>query len=121
MLKPGGTLSLAAGSLSAAAGIGGRAIGASLAAAAPSAGRPIKGEPGGRAGAAAGAGAAGMAGCCAAAARVNAPTKTPAANRRADETIMPSFSPVLESYSRGRRSFRPGWLQVGVRLYAGPR
>ena len=54
MLKPAGTLSFAVGSLSGAAGIGGGAFGASLAAASLPAGRPINGDPGGSAGAAAG-------------------------------------------------------------------
>jgi hypothetical protein len=66
-----GTFSFAVGSLSGAAGIGGGAIGASLAAASLSAGRPIKGEPGGR----------GAAGCWATAPNVNAPKKAPASNR----------------------------------------
>src|SRR5450432_3074410 len=70
MLKPGGSWSFAVGNLSAAAAIGGGATGASLAAASPS-GRPIRGEPGGKAGAAAGAWATvagGAAGAAAAAA-----------------------------------------------------
>src|SRR6478736_6718030 len=46
MVKPLGALSLSSGSLSAATGIGGGAIGASFWAAAVS-GRPINGEPGG--------------------------------------------------------------------------
>ena len=46
MLKPAGTFSLAVGSLSAAAGSGGGATGASFCAASLS-GRPIIGEPGG--------------------------------------------------------------------------
>src|SRR4051812_36651699 len=93
MLNPAGSLSLAVGSLSAAAGIGGGATGANLAAAALS-GRPIRGEPGGSAVAA--AGAAGAAGCCAAAVSANAPTKTPASNRRVDEMIMVESSPAIE-------------------------
>src|SRR5215470_20109009 len=59
MLKPGGSLSLAVGSLSAAAGRGGGATGASLAAAGFPSGRPISGEPGGKGAAAAGGDAAG--------------------------------------------------------------
>jgi len=59
MLKPGGSFSLPVGSLSAADGRGGDAIGASLAAAAFPSGRPINGDPGGSAGAAAGAAAGG--------------------------------------------------------------
>src|SRR5262245_54657029 len=67
MVKPFGALSLSSGSLSAAAGIGGGAIGASFFAPSVS-GRPIKGEPGGN-------GAAGWADgvcCCAAAGGVAA-------------------------------------------------
>src|SRR5262245_14398474 len=83
MLKPAGTFSFAVGSLSAAAGIGGGAIGASLAAASLSAGRPISGEPGGSGAAAAGAadGAGLAAGCWAAALTVKAPRKAPASQR----------------------------------------
>src|SRR5437868_4469709 len=87
MLKPAGTFSFAVGSLSAAAGIGGGAIGASFAAASLSAGRPINGEPGGSGAAAAGAAdgaglaAGGLAGCWAAAVNVNALKKTPASQR----------------------------------------
>src|SRR5689334_25218981 len=87
ILKPAGTFSLAVGSLSAAAGIGGGAIGASFAAASLSAGRPISGEPGGSgaaaAGAADGAGLAegGLAGCWAAALSVNALKNAPASQR----------------------------------------
>src|SRR5919197_2810116 len=72
MLKPAGTLSFAVGNLSGAAGIGGGAFGASLAAASLPAGRPINGDPGGSEGEAAvpaggGAPAAGgVAGCWAA-------------------------------------------------------
>src|SRR5882757_9955304 len=98
MLKPGGTLSLAIGSLSTAAAIGGGATGASLAAASLSAGRPIRGEPGGSgAGAAAGAAAGGgLAGCCAAAPNVNTPIKAPASTRLrgTDEPIIMTSSPV---------------------------
>src|SRR5215470_18790258 len=63
MVKPLGALSLSSGSLSAAAGIGGGAIGASFWAAAVS-GRPINGEPGGNG---AGCWVAGGAVCCSAA------------------------------------------------------
>src|SRR5580692_13178566 len=96
MLKPGGSLSFAVGSLSVAAASGGEATGASLAAASPS-GRPIRGEPGGSAGAAAGAApAAGAAACCADAANVNAPKKAPASNRLrdADRLIVMVVSPM---------------------------
>jgi hypothetical protein len=78
---------LAVGSLSAAAGIGGGAIGASFAAASLSAGRPINGEPGGNGaaalgdGAGAGLAAGGLAGCWAAAVSVNALKKAPASQR----------------------------------------
>src|SRR5512135_3924922 len=77
MLKPGGSLSWAVGSLSAAAGIGGGATGASLEAASLPSGRPISGEPGGSAGAAAGAAAGGgdAGGCWANAGAAN---RTPA-------------------------------------------
>src|SRR5712691_10683471 len=83
MLKPAGTLSFAAGNLSGAAGIGGGAIGASLAAASLPAGRPVNGDPGGSAGAAAGAApaAGGVAGCWAAAVNVKALKIAPASNR----------------------------------------
>ena len=87
MLNPAGTFSFAVGSLSAAVGIGGGAIGASLAAASLSAGRPIRGEPGGSGAAAAGAAdgaglaAGGVAGCWAAALSVNALKKAPASQR----------------------------------------
>src|SRR6478752_3964395 len=64
MVKPLGALSLSSGSLSAATGIGGGAIGASFWAAAVS-GRPINGEPGGNG---AGCWAAGGGVCCSAAA-----------------------------------------------------
>src|SRR5258706_13995626 len=116
MLKPGDSLSLAVGSLSTAAAIGGGATGASLAAASLSAGRPIRGEPGGSgAGAAAGAAAGGgLAGCCAAAPNVNTPIKAPASNklRGADEPIIMTSSPVWKPYPRTverrpcRRPFR---------------
>src|ERR1700689_957670 len=98
MLKPAGTLSFAIGNLPTEAGSGGGATGASLAAASLS-GRPIMGEPGGSGAAAAGAaGAAGLAGCCAAAAQVNAPIKTPASNRlRGDEQIIMTSSPLAEA------------------------
>src|SRR4051794_6122877 len=115
MLKPGGSFSFATGSLSAEAAIGGGATGASFAAASLSAGRPIRGEPGGSGAAAAGAaggagvaaGAAGAAGageaagagvdgCCAAAPSVNALIKAPASKaRRAVEQIMVK-SPCVE-------------------------
>src|SRR5207244_7245609 len=104
MLKQAGTFSFAVGNLSGAAGIGGGAFGASLAAASLLAGRPINGDPGGSAGAAAGdAPAAGgdAAGCWAVAPSVNALRKTPASNRLrgADEWIimgvLPWRKPVL--------------------------
>src|SRR6185295_102315 len=97
MLKPAGTFSFAVGSLSAAAGIGGGAIGASFAAASLSAGRPIRGEPGGRGAAAAGAAglaAGGVAGCWAAALNVNALKKAPASQRLRD-AHMSLFMDVL--------------------------
>src|SRR5580692_1867256 len=95
MLKPGGSLSFAVGSLSVAAASGGEATGASLAAASPS-GRPIRGEPGGSAGAAAGAApAAGAAACCADAANVNAPKKAPASNRLRGWLSWPALSDNL--------------------------
>src|ERR1700751_562980 len=105
MLKPGGTLSFAVGSLSAAAGIGGGAIGASFAAASLSAGRPISGEPGGSGAAAAGAAdgaglaAGGLAGCWAAAASVNALKKEPARQRLrgANMSLFMDFSPRSKS------------------------
>src|SRR5258707_14796840 len=103
MLKPAGTCSVAVGNLSGAAGIGGGAFGASLAAASLLAGRPISGDPGGSAGAAAGAApaAGGVAGCWAAAPSVNAQKKAPASNRLrgADEWrimgVLPWRKPVL--------------------------
>src|SRR6184192_3997737 len=112
MLKPAGTFSFAVGSLSAAAGIGGGAIGASFAAASLSAGRPINGEPGGNgaaaAGAADGAAAAGAAdgaglaaGCWAAAVNVNALKKAPASHRLRGANmslfmdVLPSRKPYL--------------------------
>src|SRR6202035_3269836 len=100
MLKPVGTLSLAIGNLSTAAGSGGGATGASFAAASLLSGRPIRGEPGGSGAAAAGAAAAGgVAGCCAAAAQVNAPMKTPASKRlRGDEQIIMRSSPLAEAF-----------------------
>src|SRR6478609_3884519 len=106
MLKPAGTLSLASGSLSACAGIGGGATGASLAAASPS-GRPIRGDPGGSGWAAGAAPAAGAAaGCCAAADNVNAPKKAPASNmlRDADEIPIMEISPKRKPSSRRRRA-----------------
>src|SRR5207247_3706592 len=108
MLKPAGTLSFAVGNLSGAAGIGGGAFGASLAAASLPAGRPINGDPGGSAGAAAGgAPAAGgdAAGCWAAAPSVNALRKAPASNRL-----------------RGADEWRiMGVLPGGSRLFAPPK
>src|SRR3954468_13103771 len=80
MLNPAGTLSFANGNLSAAAGMGGGATGASFEAASLPAGRPIRGEPGGS-GAPAGAGAAGVLAGWAAALSVNALIKAPASNR----------------------------------------
>src|SRR6478609_2075732 len=78
MLNPGGSLSLAVGNLSAAAGSGGGATGASFAAAGFPSGRPINGEPGGSgaAGAAAGGDVGVDAGGCWA--KAGAATKTPA-------------------------------------------
>src|SRR5882762_6068630 len=101
MLKPAGTLSFAVGNLSTAAAIGGGATGASLAAASLSAGRPIKGEPGGSAGAAGCAAAAGgLAGCCAAAPKLNIPIKAPASTRLrgANEQIVMTSSPERKPY-----------------------
>src|SRR6185436_15941247 len=97
MLNPAGTFSFAVGNLSGAAGIGGGAFGASLAAASLPAGRTINGEPGGSAGAAAaGAPAAGggAAGCWAAAPSVNAVRKAPDSNRLrgTDEWLIMVFS-----------------------------
>src|SRR5271166_1807592 len=85
MLKPGGSLSCAVGSLSAAAGIGGGATGASLAASALPSGRPSSGEPGGNAagvaGAAAGGADAGAGSCWAnAVAAVKRPAIVPASS-----------------------------------------
>src|SRR3981081_259499 len=114
MLKPGGSLSFAVGNLSSAAGIGGGATGASLAAASLPAGRPIKGEPGGSAGAAAGASAGGLAGCCATAPNVNTLTKAPASNkqRRADErfimTSSPMWKPLFPRAGKRRAGGFPG-------------
>src|SRR5882724_1716847 len=96
MLKPAGTLSFTVGDLSTAAAIGGGATGASLAAASLSAGRPIKGEPGGSAAAAGCAAAAGgLAGCCAVAPKLNIPIKAPASTRLrgANEQIVMTSSP----------------------------
>src|SRR5580692_12015797 len=111
MLKPGGSLSFAVGSLSVAAASGGEATGASLAAASPS-GRPISGEPGGSAGAAAGAAGAaagaGAAACCADAVNVNAPKKAPASNRLrdADRLNVMMVLPYVEALSRRGRAQR---------------
>src|SRR6187455_884825 len=96
MLNPAGTFSFAVGNLSGAAGIGGGAFGASLAAASP-AGRPINGEPGGSAGAAAAGAPAvggGAAGCWAAAPSENAVRKAPDSNRLrgTDEWLIMAFS-----------------------------
>src|SRR5437879_7774674 len=97
MLNPAGTFSFAVGSLSGAAGIGGGATGASLAAASLLAGRPINGDPGGSAGAAAGAApaAGGAAGCWAAAPSGKALRKAPASNRLrgADEWLIMGVPP----------------------------
>src|SRR5450755_4933784 len=113
MLKPGGSLSWAVGSLSAAAGSGGGATGASLLAASLPSGRPISGEPGGSAGAAGaaiGAGAAGAAiGAGAAAGGAAAGgaeagwAKTGAVNRR------PAIVPAS---NRLRRAVRHGIIEV---------
>src|SRR5689334_10097328 len=97
MLKPGGSLSLAVGSLSAAAGNGGGATGASFAAAGFPSGRPINGEPGGNgaAGAAAG-GDAGADGCWA---KAGAASKVPASKieRRTVKHGAIEFLPDLEA------------------------
>src|SRR5215472_15055667 len=93
MLKPAGTFSFAAGSLSAAVGSGGGATGASFCAASLS-GRPISGEPGGSAGAAAGAAAGGLA-CWPVAPNVNTPRNAPASNRlRGDGIVVISLPPL---------------------------
>src|SRR6185503_16374209 len=107
MLNPAGTFSFAVGSLSGAAGIGGGATGASLAAASLPAGRPISGDPGGSAGAAP---AAGAAGCWAAAVNVNALKKAPASNRLrgVDERLIIGFLP------RGSRSLRAAQYEAGA-------
>src|SRR2546425_12948689 len=102
MLKPAGTFSFAVGNLSGAAGIGGGAFGASLAAASLPAGRPINGDPGGSAGAAAGgAPAAGgdAAGCWAAAPRVDGLREGPARHKRrgADERRSMGVLPLRET------------------------
>src|SRR5207244_1526280 len=121
MLKPAGTLSFAVGNLSGAAGIGGGAFGASLAAASLPAGRPINGDPGGSAGAAAGgAPAAGgdAAGCWAAAPSVNALSKAPASNRLrgADEWrimgVLPWRKPVL--YTQHMRVLTPVAFRTAI-------
>src|SRR5215470_15880228 len=116
MLKPAGTFSLAVGSLSAAAGIGGGAIGASFAAASLSAGRPISGEPGGNGAAALGDGAGlaagGFAGCWAAAASVNALKKAPASQRLrgANRSFLMDVLLGRKPYSSRRHGAAPGWL-----------
>src|ERR1700754_3140709 len=118
MLKPGGTLSLAVGSLSGAAAIGGGAIGASLAAASLSAGRPISGEPGGSGWAAAGAadGAGLAAGCWAAAFSVNAPRKAPASQRLrgAKMSLFILCSPLVEVFDPPAGLLRPVDFPAGV-------
>src|SRR5262252_790012 len=88
MLNPGGSLSLAVGNLSAAAGSGGGAIGASFAAAGLPSGRPINGEPGGNgeAGAAAG-GDADAGGCCAKAGAANKMPATVPASKTERRTV----------------------------------
>src|SRR6185436_12046170 len=118
MLKPAGTFSFAVGSLSAAVGIGGGAIGASLAAASLSAGRPIRGEPGGSGAAAAGAAdgaglaAGGVAGCWAAALSVNALKKAPASQRLRDAElslfmdVLPDGSPLPRASTLAARPDR---------------
>src|SRR5712671_7749083 len=110
MLKPGGTLSLAVGSLSGEAAIGGGVTGASFAAASFPVGRPIRGEPGGSGAAAGadaggglaagGAAAGGFGGCCAAAPSVRAPNRAPAsqrlrgANKSLFMDVLPGGSPL---------------------------
>src|SRR5436189_1649873 len=109
ILNPAGTLSLANGNLSAAAGMGGGATGASLAAASLPAGRPIRGEPGGS-GAPAGAGAAGALAGCAAAPTVKTLTTAAASNtlRGVQQMVMKS-SPRYESFtSAGKHLARAG-------------
>src|SRR5437899_2495134 len=114
MLKPAGTLSFAVGNLSGAAGIGGGAFGASLAAASLPAGRPINGDPGGSAGAAGGD----AAGCWAAAPSVNALRKAPASNRLrgADEWrimgVLPWRKPVL--YTQHMRVLTPVAFRTAI-------
>src|SRR5438132_9212926 len=108
MLKPAGTLSFAVGNLSGAAGIGGGAFGASLAAASLPAGRPINGDPGGSAGAAAGGvpvAGGDAAGCWAAAVNVNALKNAPASNRLrgADERLIIGFLPRGSPFSSRRQ------------------
>src|SRR5262245_51883817 len=118
ILKPAGTFSFAVGSLSAAAGIGGGAIGTSLAAASLSAGRPISGEPGGNGAAALGDGAGGglaaggLAGCWAAAASVNALKKAPASQRLcgANMSLLMDVIPGRKPYSPCRHDAAPSWL-----------
>src|SRR3954468_20260141 len=109
MLNPVGTLSLASGNLSAAAGIGGGATGASFAAASLPAGRPIRGDPGGSGAAAVGAAAAGgVAGCWAAAPNLNAPMKHPASNKPPDvEKIVMKPSPMWQAFFLARPSTEP--------------
>src|SRR6185437_6385770 len=101
--------SFASGNLSAAAGIGGGATGASLAAASLPAGRPISGEPGGS-GAPAGAGAAGALAGCAAAPIVNTLIRAPASNRlRAVKWIVMKSSPDVKAFTRaGKHVARTG-------------
>jgi hypothetical protein len=93
MLNPLGGRNFAVGSLSSAVGIGGGATGANLAAAALVSGRPMSGEPGGRAGCAAGAAAGGgppvFGDCWAAAPATSMLPKAPASKmpRRSDEPV----------------------------------
>src|SRR5689334_9995354 len=108
MLNPAGTLSFAVGNLSAAAGSGGGATGASLAAASLS-GRPIKGEPGGSGVAPVVAGAAD---CWALAPNVNTAIKAPASKtlRGANEPIIINSSLFGSLRSFRRRFAGKGWL-----------
>src|SRR5262245_45554752 len=122
MLKPAGTFSFAVGSLSAAAGIGGGAIGASFAAASLSAGRPINGEPGGSGAAAAGAadGAGLAAGCWAAALNVNALKKAPAGHRlrSANMSLFMDVPPSRKLFPSCRRAAPVGFLDNSFRYFS---
>src|SRR6516225_11042572 len=125
MWKPGGNLSCAVGNLSSAAGSGGGAMGASLAAASLPSGRPISAEPGGNAAAGAAAGGADGAGDCWAesGAAVKRPAIVPASSmlRRAVKYGYIEDLPDTEALICRRERARPERASLGQVSLIDPR